>query len=68
MVTEMDEDEEDYVFYGTPIEREEETSARKRKAVADAGQLRTLPSWKQEVIFPSFSFSVVFLENPLSHV
>ncbi|XP_008782424.2 G patch domain-containing protein TGH homolog [Phoenix dactylifera] len=45
----MDEDEEDYLFYGTPIEREEETSARKRKAVADAGQLRTLPQWKQEV-------------------
>ncbi|KAG1342768.1 Phospholipid-transporting ATPase 10 [Cocos nucifera] len=44
----MDEDEDDYVFYGTPIEREEETSARKRKAVADAGQLRTLPLWKQE--------------------
>lgn len=45
----MDEDEDDYVFYGTPIEREEETSARKRKAVADAGQLRALPLWKQEV-------------------
>ncbi|CAL9111964.1 unnamed protein product [Musa acuminata var. zebrina] len=45
----MDEDEEDYVFYGTPIEREEDTSARKRKAVADAGQLRSLPLWKQEV-------------------
>ncbi|URE29360.1 hypothetical protein MUK42_17224 [Musa troglodytarum] len=46
----MDEDEEDYVFYGTPIEREEDTSARKRKAVADAGQLRSLPLWKQEVL------------------
>ncbi|XP_072984098.1 G patch domain-containing protein TGH homolog isoform X2 [Typha latifolia] len=45
----MDADEEDYVFYGTPIEREEDTSARKRKAIADAGQLRTLPAWKQEV-------------------
>ncbi|KAJ0989095.1 hypothetical protein J5N97_007451 [Dioscorea zingiberensis] len=45
----MDRDEEDYVFYGTPIEREEDTSTRKRKAAADAGQLRSLPVWKQEV-------------------
>ncbi|PON62061.1 G-patch domain containing protein [Parasponia andersonii] len=46
----MDSDEEDYVFYGTPIEREEEVTSRKKKAVAEAsGQLRTLPSWKQEV-------------------
>lgn len=45
----MAEDEEDFIFYGTPIEREEDTSARKRKAVADAGQLRSLPTWKQEV-------------------
>ncbi|KAH7682713.1 G patch domain-containing protein 1 [Dioscorea alata] len=45
----MDGDEEDHVFYGTPIEREEDTSTRKRKAAADAGQLRSLPVWKQEV-------------------
>ncbi|KAF3437303.1 hypothetical protein FNV43_RR20056 [Rhamnella rubrinervis] len=46
----MDSDEEDFVFYGTPIEREEEITSRKKKAVAEAsGQLRTLPSWKQEV-------------------
>ncbi|XP_024030764.1 G patch domain-containing protein TGH [Morus notabilis] len=46
----MDSDEEDYVFYGTPIEREEGITSRKKKAVAEAsGQLRTLPSWKQEV-------------------
>ncbi|MQL70896.1 hypothetical protein Taro_003194 [Colocasia esculenta] len=45
----MDDGEEDYVFFGTPIEREEETSRRKRKAVAEAGQLRSLPAWKQEV-------------------
>ncbi|XP_062116890.1 G patch domain-containing protein TGH [Humulus lupulus] len=46
----MDSDEEDYVFYGTPIEREEDVTTRKKKAVAEAsGQLRTLPSWKQEV-------------------
>ncbi|CAL1354646.1 unnamed protein product [Linum trigynum] len=43
-------DERDLVFYGTPIEREEELSSRKKKAVAEAsGQLRTLPTWKQEV-------------------
>ncbi|KAK4350407.1 hypothetical protein RND71_029720 [Anisodus tanguticus] len=46
----MDSDEEDFVFYGTPIEREEDVSSRKKKAVAEAsGQLRTLPAWKQEV-------------------
>ncbi|XP_060204862.1 G patch domain-containing protein TGH [Lycium barbarum] len=46
----MDSDEEDFVFYGTPIEREEDVATRKKKAVAEAsGQLRTLPAWKQEV-------------------
>ncbi|TVU11288.1 hypothetical protein EJB05_44863 [Eragrostis curvula] len=44
-----DSDEEDFVVYGTPIEREEDTSARKRRAIAEAGQLRALPAWKQEV-------------------
>ncbi|KAJ3692470.1 hypothetical protein LUZ60_012820 [Juncus effusus] len=42
-------DGDDYVFFGRPIEREEDTSSRKRKAVADAGSLRALPTWKQEV-------------------
>ncbi|KAM7471178.1 hypothetical protein LguiA_009361 [Lonicera macranthoides] len=47
----MDSDEDDFVFYGTPIEREEDiTTSRKKKAVAEAsGQLRTLVPWKQEV-------------------
>lgn len=46
----MDSDEEDYVFFGTPIEREEEFTSRKKKAVAEAsGNLRSLPVWKQEV-------------------
>lgn len=46
----MDSDEEDFVFVGTPIEREEDIASRKKKAVAEASsQLRTLPSWKQEV-------------------
>ncbi|PIN18438.1 putative RNA binding protein, contains G-patch domain [Handroanthus impetiginosus] len=47
----MSSDEEDFVFYGTPIEREEEISTRKKKAIAEAsGQLRSaLPPWKQEV-------------------
>nr|XP_023874748.1 G patch domain-containing protein TGH-like isoform X1 [Quercus suber]POE83129.1 g patch domain-containing protein tgh [Quercus suber] len=46
----MDLDEDDFVFFGTPIEREEEITSRKKKAVAEAsGQLRTLPVWKQEV-------------------
>ncbi|XP_065860664.1 G patch domain-containing protein TGH isoform X2 [Euphorbia lathyris] len=43
-------DEEDFVFHGTPIEREEELASRKKKAVAEAsGHLRTLVPWKQEV-------------------
>ncbi|KAK1268044.1 hypothetical protein QJS04_geneDACA004984 [Acorus gramineus] len=45
----MDEDENDYVLFGTPIEREEEVSARKRRSASDAGKLKTLPPWKQEV-------------------
>lgn len=45
----FDDDDQDLVVYGTPIEREEDISARKRRAVADAGQLRALPAWKQEV-------------------
>ncbi|KAK6276040.1 hypothetical protein POUND7_005749 [Theobroma cacao] len=46
----MDSDEEDCVFFGTPIEREEEITNRRKKAVAEAsGNLRSLPAWKQEV-------------------
>ncbi|KAF6170473.1 hypothetical protein GIB67_036247 [Kingdonia uniflora] len=46
----MDRDDEDLVFYGTPIEREEEITTRKKKSVAEsAGLMRSLPSWKQEV-------------------
>lgn len=53
----MDLDEDDFVFFGTPIEREEEITSRKKKAVAEAsGQLRTLPVWKQEVLTPTFPF------------
>lgn len=48
----MESDDDDYVFFGTPIEREEEITSRKKKAVAEAsGHLRTLPVWKQEVRF-----------------
>ncbi|KFK27632.1 hypothetical protein AALP_AA8G408400 [Arabis alpina] len=46
----MGSDEEDFVFHGTPIEREDEIGSRKKKAVALAsGNLKTLPAWKQEV-------------------
>ncbi|RDY05564.1 G patch domain-containing protein TGH [Mucuna pruriens] len=46
----MESDEDDFVFYGTPIEREDELTTRKKKAIAESsGQLRTLPAWKQEV-------------------
>jgi hypothetical protein len=47
------DDGQDLVVYGTPIEREEDVSARKRRGVAEAGQLRTLPAWKQEVPPPT---------------
>lgn len=48
----MDSDEEDFVFYGTPIEREEEITSRRKKAQAEAsGNLRSLAPWKQEVSF-----------------
>ncbi|CAH8355096.1 unnamed protein product [Eruca vesicaria subsp. sativa] len=43
-------EEDDFVFHGTPIEREDEIASRKKKAVAGAsGTLKTLPAWKQEV-------------------
>ncbi|KAL4190978.1 hypothetical protein AMTRI_Chr07g78540 [Amborella trichopoda] len=45
----MDDGDQDYIFFGTPIEREEELSGRKRKMAAEAGQMRSLPPWKQEV-------------------
>ncbi|KAI3504729.1 hypothetical protein L1887_26412 [Cichorium endivia] len=46
----MASDEEDFVFFGTPIEREEDITSRKKKSIAEAsGQLRTLAPWKQEV-------------------
>ncbi|XP_061365176.1 G patch domain-containing protein TGH isoform X2 [Gastrolobium bilobum] len=46
----MESDEDDFVFFGTPIEREEELTSRKKKAIAESsGNLRTLPAWKQEV-------------------
>ncbi|KAE8672565.1 G patch domain-containing protein [Hibiscus syriacus] len=47
----MDSDEEDFVFFGTPIQREEEITNGRKKAAAEAsGNLRALPLWKQEVI------------------
>ncbi|GKU95063.1 hypothetical protein SLEP1_g8469 [Rubroshorea leprosula] len=47
----MDSDEEDFLFFGTPIEREEEITNRRKKAAAEAsGQLRSAPPWKQEVL------------------
>ena len=46
----VDEANEDYLYYGTPIEREEEmTAGHKMKMALDAGQMRRLPPWKQEV-------------------
>ncbi|KAF2553297.1 hypothetical protein F2Q68_00036853 [Brassica cretica] len=49
-------DDDDFVFHGTPIEREDEIASRKKKAVAGAsGTLKTLPAWKQE--FDTFGFT-----------
>ncbi|KAI3918860.1 hypothetical protein MKW98_017308 [Papaver atlanticum] len=46
----VESDEEDFVFYGTPIQREEDVTSRKKKSVAEAaGQLRAVVPWKQEV-------------------
>ena len=51
----MESDEDDFVFYGTPIEREDDSISRKKKAIAESsGQLRALPAWKQEVSIYSF--------------
>lgn len=42
------DDEEDYVFYGTPIEEEEETRAgQRRKEVKDPALTKQLPLHKQ---------------------
>ncbi|KAJ7538730.1 hypothetical protein O6H91_11G061500 [Diphasiastrum complanatum] len=44
----MAEESEDYVVYGTPLEREEELAPRKRAAALEKGQARRQPIWKQE--------------------
>ena len=60
----MDADEDDYVFYGTPIEREEEMTSRKKKAVAESsGHLRSLAPWKQEVLSSAFLFLCLVAVN-----
>ncbi|KXZ41750.1 hypothetical protein GPECTOR_296g800 [Gonium pectorale] len=44
------DDGEDYHFFGTPLEDEQESRASQyRKPVKDPAQLRSLPVWKQEV-------------------
>jgi G patch domain-containing protein 1 len=53
----VDEENEDYLYYGTPIEREEEmTTGHKRKMTLDVGQMRRLPPWKHEVFIFPFPF------------
>ncbi len=44
-----DQDDEDYIVYGTPLEREEELGPRKRKEALDQGQARRVAPWNQEV-------------------
>jgi hypothetical protein len=44
----MDIDDEDFVFYGTAIEEEQETRAgQRRKDVKDPAAAKALPIWKQ---------------------
>lgn len=44
----MDEEEEDFHFYGTPIEDEKEGfQGQYRKEVKDPAATRNLPIWKQ---------------------
>ncbi|GAB4821314.1 hypothetical protein N2152v2_008360 [Parachlorella kessleri] len=46
----MESEDEDFVFYGTAIEEEEETRAgQHRKDVKDPAAAKALPLWKQEV-------------------
>jgi G patch domain-containing protein 1 len=49
MAMAKDQDDEDYVVYGTPLEREEELGPRKRKEALDQGQARRVAPWNQEV-------------------
>ncbi|KAK9833838.1 hypothetical protein WJX74_007401 [Apatococcus lobatus] len=45
-----DEDVEDYIYLGTPLEEEVESRAGQHaKAVSDPGSTKSLPVWKQEV-------------------
>jgi G patch domain-containing protein 1 len=44
-----DDEDEDYFFFGTPLPEAEDLRPRQRQAAEKAGQLKTLPVWKQEV-------------------
>ncbi|GAQ77979.1 hypothetical protein KFL_000060440 [Klebsormidium nitens] len=44
-----DDEDEDYFFFGTPLPEPEDLKPRQRQAAEKAGQLKTLPVWKQEV-------------------
>lgn len=43
------DDPEDYVYLGTPLEREDELGFRKRKLALEKGQARRVAPWQQEV-------------------
>ncbi|KAL3701939.1 hypothetical protein R1sor_019961 [Riccia sorocarpa] len=45
----MDDEGGQYIYYGQPLEREEDLSRKKAKLAVDQGQARRLPPWKQEV-------------------
>lgn len=55
------DDPEDYVYLGTPLEREDELGFRKRKLALEKGQARRVAPWQQEVITNSSIWLVFFV-------
>lgn len=45
----LEEGEDDFHYFGTPLEEEEESRGGYRKPVQDAASTKALPVWKQEV-------------------
>lgn len=45
----MDDGEDDFVFFGSALERVDELSKRKQRLAVAEGRAKQLPVWKQEV-------------------
>jgi hypothetical protein len=43
----MDDEEDNFVYFGTPLEDEQENSNRRVKEVKEPAATRSLPIWKQ---------------------